>query len=212
MITANFHIHTKYSYDSNLEPSEILKISKKLKFDVLGICDHNTTEGGIQTKKLARDILVLVGQEIKTEYGDIVIFGYEENLKGNLFEILDEAKSKDLFVVLPHPFDKYRNAIGNNLSEEKMKEIIKKIDAIEVFNSRCLSNKSNKKAKEFAAKYNIPGIAASDAHFASELGNARNFLNCNKKEEEIYRTIKKGKITWVGKRTKLLNHIKKLWK
>ncbi len=224
MITANFHIHTKYSHDSNLEPSEILKTAEKLKFDVLGICDHNTTEGAIETRKLAKNILsgttgdrckatnvlVLIGQEIKTEYGDLVVFGTEENLERDLFGLLDKAVSKDLFIVFPHPFDKFRrSAMGNKLSKKKLLDVLKKIDAIEVFNSRCLLDRANKKAQEVAAEFKIPGIAASDAHFASELGNARNFLDCEKNEEEIYKAIKKGKITWTGKRAKSTDLIKK---
>ncbi|MCD6274629.1 MAG: PHP domain-containing protein [Candidatus Aenigmarchaeota archaeon] len=209
MITVNFHIHTKYSHDSNLEPTEILKIAKKLKFDVLGICDHNTTKGGIETKKLTKDILILVGQEIKTEYGDIVIFGTEKNLKGNLFEILNEAKSKKLFVVLPHPFDRFRKtAIGNNLKGKKLREVLKKIDAIEVFNSRCPLDIYNKKAQKIAAEFKIPGIAASDAHFANELNNAKNFLDCKKEESEIYKTIREGKVKWTGKKSKQVNYLK----
>ena len=205
MIIANFHVHTKYSPDSSLEPKEILKVSKKQGVDVLGICDHNTTKGAIRTKELAKNILVLVGQEIKTEYGDLCVFGTEENLRGNLFEIIDRARYNELFIVFPHPFDKFRrSAMGNNLSKKDLNWVLKQIDAIEVFNSRCVLNSANKKAQEVANKFHIPGIAASDAHLASELGNAKNFLDCEIKEEKVYNVIRRNRVQWTGKRSGII--------
>ncbi|MCK4428986.1 MAG: PHP domain-containing protein, partial [Candidatus Aenigmarchaeota archaeon] len=189
-------------------PKKILEISEKLGVNVLGICDHNTTEGAIQTKKLAKNILVLVGQEIKTEYGDLCIFGTEENLKGTLFEIVDRARYNELFIVFPHPFDRFRRAaMGNNLNKKDLMWLLKQIDAIEVFNSRCVLNSANKKAQEVADEFKIPGIAASDAHTAGELGNARNFLDCELKEEEVYNAIRRNRVQWTGKRSALVNRI-----
>jgi hypothetical protein len=209
MLVADFHIHTKYSSDCKTEPNEILDRARKLNFNVLGIADHNTIKGAIETKKIAKDILILVGQEIKTEQGEIIIFGTEENLEGNLLEIIDKARERDLLIILPHPFDKFKSSVGKYLSKYELKELSRKIHAIEVFNSRCFLNKFNKEAQEFSKENKIVGIAGSDAHILNEIDNVRNFLNCEKNEEEIYKAIKLGKLTWSAKSTSKINFLRK---
>jgi len=210
MLIADFHIHTKYSGDCKSEPKEILKTARKLNFNVLGIVDHDTTKGAIETKKLATDILILVGQEIKTEQGEIIIFGTNDKITGSLWEIIDKAIGQGYLIVLPHPFDKFRCSVGRYLSKEELKELSRKIHAIEIFNSGCFLNKFNREAQKFSELNKVVGIAGSDAHLVKEIGNVRNFLNCEKNEEEIYKAIKLGKITWNAKKTKIINFFRKI--
>ncbi len=212
MLRGDFHIHTKYSGDSKIEINDLLEKARKLNFDFLGVTDHNSTKGGIEAKKISKDILVLVGQEVRTEKGELIVFGTEEDLAGTLEEILEIAKERDLFVLLPHPFDKLRGgAVGNHLSEQELLNLENKIDAIEVFNSRCVWGKFNKKAQKFSEDNQIPGVAGSDSHNLEEIGNAVNFLNCDKTEEEILRAIKQNKVTWSAKKTNSLNYLRKLF-
>jgi len=211
MITAYFHIHTKYSHDSKIEPKDIIKIAEKNGIDVLGICDHNTPMGAIEAKRLSKKVLVLIGQEIKTKYGDLMVFGSGESLRRDLFGLLDKAKSSGLFVILPHPFDSLRksSSIGENLTSEQMKEVAGKFDSVEIFNSRCFFNSFNKEAKEFARQNRISGIAGSDAHLLNEIENAKNLLNCEKTEEAVYKAIRSGNLTWRAKKTSKLNYLRK---
>ena len=213
MITACFHIHTKYSHDSKIEPKDLVKMAEKSGIDVLGICDHNTPMGAIETRKLARKTLVLIGQEVKTNFGDIIVFGSSESLRRDLFGLIDKAKSSGLFLILPHPFDPLRKAssIGENLTDEQMKEIAGKLHAVEVFNSRCFFNGFNKEAKEFARQNRLPGIAGSDAHILGEVENAKNLLNCGKSEEEVYKAISSGNLTWRAKKTSKLNYLRRFF-
>jgi len=213
MISACIHIHTKYSPDSPTEPRDLIKFAKKLNLDVLGITDHYTAKGAVETRKLAKEkgILVLIGQEVKTNYGDVLVFGTEANLSTDFFGLLDKAKSEGLLVILPHPFDvmRKRSAVGVNISAEKLSSAAKKLDAIEVFNSRCFLNTYNKQAEEFADSHNLPGIAGADAHLLEELDNARNTINCGKSEEEVYKAIRGGKVVWRGKRTSVFSYVKR---
>jgi predicted metal-dependent phosphoesterase TrpH len=50
------------------------------------------------------------------------------------------------------------------------------VDAIEIFNARCMSPQANHMAKQFATDHNLPGTAGSDAHTAFELGRATMLL------------------------------------
>lgn len=213
MLSACFHIHTKYSHDSKIEPRDIVKFAKKLRINILGITDHNTARGALEVKKMAREseILVLIGQEIKTDCGDMIILGTSEKLERNLFDLLDKAKREKLFTFLPHPFDFFRksSSIGMNLSEDELKLAAEKTDAVEVFNSRCFLNQFNQKAEKFSKSNRIPGLAGTDAHVLNELGNAINYMDCEKSEKEVYKAIKSGKVSWRCRKTSVFNYLRR---
>ena len=53
-----------------------------------------------------------------------------------------------------------------------MLKIIDRVDAIEIFNARCMIPSDNDKAIAFAQRHNLIGTAGSDAHTTSEYGRA----------------------------------------
>ena len=73
-LIADFHIHSKCSYDSLMSPEGIVKRAKKVGLTCVAITDHNTIRGGIEGEKyeLTYGVEVIVGAEIKTDCGDII--------------------------------------------------------------------------------------------------------------------------------------------
>ena len=51
------HVHTKYSFDSSIEPKTLLKVAKKKGINTLIITDHGTIKGGVLTKKAKMIVL-----------------------------------------------------------------------------------------------------------------------------------------------------------
>ena len=161
---ACFHIHTKYSFDSLMHPKKILKICKKLGVDVVYITDHNTIKGSLEASKYKRDLKidVILGIEIKTQYGDIIGVDINEEISSKDFEeVLDKIKSQGGISILPHP---YRG-------HYKIEYLASKVDLIEVWNGHCTPYE-NQKAFELSKKFNSPPVVGSDAHLYSELDNA----------------------------------------
>lgn len=182
----DLHVHSKYSYDSNLSPEKIIKSAKKKGLNGVAITDHNTILGGIETSKINKDkdFHVIVGEEIKTEYGDIVALFIREEIKARNFEdVLEEIKSQEGLSVLAHPFRHFK-------SPEK---IINKLDLVEGFNARSKAE-DNLKAIEIAKRYNKALCAGSDVHFSFELGMGRTIAN-----EEIEESLRKGDCEIEGK-------------
>lgn len=174
---ADFHIHSKYSYDSLLSPGTILKAAKKQGLDVIAITDHETITGGVETKKLNtdRDLLVIVGTEIQTEIGDIIgLFLTNEIQSRHSVDVIKEIKSQGGYVILPHP------CRGHTFNEY----VIANSDAIEVFNSRS-TNDQNRDALDLAKKFKKPFIAGSDAHFASEIGRGKVKITLSSNQRDI---------------------------
>jgi len=160
----DLHIHSKYSFDSLLSPRTILKVSKREGLTGIAVTDHNTIRGALEIKKINkdRDFTVIIGSEISTDIGDIIGLCINEEIKSrNSIEVIKDIKDQDGFVVLPHPFR------GHKLDQCT----IEQFDAIEVFNGRS-TPEENIKALRLAECYNKPFTAGSDAHFATEIGNA----------------------------------------
>jgi len=165
----DLHIHSKYSYDSLLSPEKIIKIAKKKGLNGAAITDHNTIKGGIEGLKANNDtdFQLIVGAEIKTNIGDIIGLGLNEEIKcRNWEDVIDEIHSQGGVAILPHP---YR---GHKLVEE----LAMRVDVIEVFNART-PKELNKKAYELALKFQKGISAGSDAHVSFEIGRGTVVIN-----------------------------------
>lgn len=161
----DLHIHSKYSYDSFQKIETIIKVAKKRGLNGIAITDHNTLKGGLEAFKINKDpdFEVIVGSEIKTEYGDILGIYLNEEIKTMSFEeVVDEIKSQDGLVILPHPYRQY----------ETPENIIRKVDVVEGFNAR-VTKSFNEKSSLLAEKYDKGKSAGSDAHLNYEIGKGR---------------------------------------
>lgn len=184
----DLHIHSKYSYDSILDPERIIKIAKKKGLNGVAITDHNTIKGGVKASKINKnpDFQVIVGAEIKTNIGDIIgLWLNEEIRKREWEEVVDEIHAQGGVVILPHP---YR---GHKIVEE----VAKRVDVIEVFNARS-PKEVNKKAYELAMKLQKGISAGSDAHLSFEIGRGTVIVNSDLKKELLYSNVKiTGKVS-----------------
>jgi len=199
----DMHIHTKYSYDSDLEPKIIVKLAKIRGLNGVAITDHNTLEGIEKMKKLKFDFLLVQGCEIKTTSGEILAYGIQEEIEKELSfeETLDRVHEQGGIAIAPHPFDIFRRNFGENLKEG--------IDGVEIFNARCTFDQFNRLAFLEAKKRKLAFTAGSDAHLASEIGNAYTIFNSNVSEEdEILKLIRKRECKVSGRRSIPLVHLK----
>ncbi|MGB7001848.1 MAG: PHP domain-containing protein [Halobacteriota archaeon] len=196
----DLHIHSKYSSDGVLELEKIIKIATKRGLNGIAITDHNTIKGGLKAKKYETDdFKVIVGSEIMTERGEIIGLFLEEEIKSkDVQDVISEIDEQNGITVIPHPFDELRHSAFHPAEEDA-----KFIDCIEGFNSRCIYQKYNKKAVEFAMKHNLTITAGSDAHFSNEIGNAGIIAEI----EDAREAIMKNDVAIFGKRSSLVNHV-----
>jgi len=199
MCFIDFHIHSKYSFDSLLEPRTIIKVARKKNLLGVAVTDHNTIRGGIETSKINNidndnNFVVIVGIEVKTNFGDLIgLFLNEEIKSRDFFEVADNIREQGGIDVLPHPFRTFSEI-------NFLKEIVKHIDVIEGFNARMKSDILNKKAQSFAKDHNLPLIAGSDAHFTHEIGRGlTKFQEEHLEIDEIRTSILHNKCRLYGK-------------
>jgi len=161
MLRLDLHIHSHYSEDATGSPKDLMKSLKKKGLNGMAITDHNTVDGGINSLKLkSKDFVVIPGVEISTKDGHIIALNVKENLKKNLTveETVDNILDIGGLPIVPHLF---RNMSG--IKREKLKIVLPKISAIEVFNS-CSLPKTNLKTSKIAREFSLGGTGGSDAH------------------------------------------------
>jgi len=187
----DLHLHTNFSYDGLSSPREIVEAAISKNLDCICITDHGETKGAIEAISLAKGILVLPGIEIKSREGDILGINIREKIEDNLpaVETIEKIISLGGLAVICHPFDFLLFFKGIEKFAQFFQE---KMVAIEIFNASVFFNVLNKVAAKFCNDFNLPFIAASDAHSPEFVGKA--YLEIPKENlspEEILTEIKK---------------------
>lgn len=182
-IKADLHIHSRMSYDSKMCLKKIISVSKKKGIEVIGITDHERLNIDYIDNHENRDVLIIKGQEIDTEYGDIIGLFLNEEIKTKKFlEVIRNIKSQKGVVLLPHPA---RNHILIN-------EVLKEVDIIEGYNAKS-GKSANEMSKRLANKINKNYIAGSDAHNYYEIGMGVIELDIEEKKiDNIKNALLKG--------------------
>lgn len=170
MITVELHTHTYYSKDSLTRPEDFIAECRRKKLDRAAVTDHNTTAGAFKLKAMAPD-LIIVGEEIKTDSGEIIAYFLSEEVPMGLpvREAIARVRDQGGIVGVSHPADRLR---AEAMGIDRLLPIVDLVDALEVFNARCIYSEDNATATAIAAEYGKPGFAGSDAHTLTELGRA----------------------------------------
>ena len=216
MLKLDLHVHSQYSEDGAGTPEVIIKSLQKKGIHGMAITDHNTVEGSLKALKVApKDFIVVSGVEISTAEGHIIALNIKENIPKGLSVVETVEKIIDLngVPIIPHL---YRTMSG--IKEDKLKKIVEKISAIEVFNS-CSVPVTNLKIAKLAKELMLGGTGGSDSHHPNYVGWGYTTINTTDfRIDSILSEINKGK-TW-GKgetlplsyrRDRMLNSIKQFF-
>jgi predicted metal-dependent phosphoesterase TrpH len=192
MVSVDFHSHTIFSNDSHTRPESLIATSRRHRLDRVVITDHNTIAGALAAHALDPE-LVIIGEEIMTTHGEILAAYVTEEIPPGLSpqETIKCLRSQGAFISVSHPFDSWRSGAWKL---EYLLEIAPLVDAIEIFNARCMIPAGNQRASEFARQKHLPGTAGSDAHAAFELGAATLLLPQFVDPDELRIVIREGKV------------------
>lgn len=190
MLRVEFHCHTEASHDSLTTPRDLVNAARRKGIDRLIITDHNTISGARAAQILDPE-LVIVGEEIMTTHGELLAAFVTEEVPPRLSpaKTIRRLKAQGAFISVSHPFDGLR---AGGWGEQALLEILPQVDAIEVYNSRCMLPGFNRAARQFAERHNIPGTVGSDAHAAFEVGRSVLLLDQFADPEEMRKVIRTG--------------------
>ena len=163
-------MHTRYSYDSLIDPERLVNRCIQVGLNCIAVTDHNSLAGARAVKEIA-PFKVILGEEIKTFAGEIIGLFLTEEIPPGLSpeETIRRIKEQGGIVSLPHPFDRMgRSPLASNY----IRDLLPYIDIIEGFNARTILQKDNNHARDFAVEENLLVTSVSDAHTLGELGRS----------------------------------------
>jgi predicted metal-dependent phosphoesterase TrpH len=189
-----------YSSDGVMTPEQLVTRARATGLDGLAVTDHGTIRGALELARLKTDdLLVIVGAEMMTDQGEVIgLFLREEVQEYELERVVEAIRRQGGIAVVPHPFDSLRKS-AFPIGEEQAHLA----DAIEVFNSRCLLQRYNRQAREYAARHGLPGVAGSDAHYPSEVGTAGVIVE----DRNVKDAIQQGRLTVFGRHSSPVMHM-----
>ena len=203
-IKADLHTHSKLSFDGKDSVEDLLEMASFVGLDAIAITDHDEIDASLEAEKKSStyDIIAIPGMEVTSDVGHVLAIGIRERVdKGLSFEeTVERIQELGGVAVVPHPFQKTRHGVGVKISNERLS----KVDAIEVYNSRLITGRGNRRAKDFAKKYGIAMTGGSDAHVARMVGMAGVKVQTEEGTvESIIESIREGKMEVWGQRTPL---------
>ncbi|HSH37095.1 PHP domain-containing protein [Schnuerera sp.] len=184
------HIHeNKYSSDSFIDLKKAIDMAKLIGLD--GICmtnhDNNDLRNDLGDSVKINGVLVIVGAEILTHQGDILVFGLKDIPKEKMHaeELLRLVKKHGGVAIAAHPF---RN--NNRGLEGHLHEVADILDGVESFNGSTYSY-HNLYAYATATQLGLPSLGASDAHVMDRIGKyATKFYDTIRDSKDFVEAIK----------------------
>ena len=163
----DMHIHTRYSNDSHMELEDAIVYAKDIGLDGLCVTDHESMDAQAEAATLAQkhDFLVLVGMEVLTRQGDLLIFGLEEVPRPlmDAGALVREVTWRGGIAISAHPFRNNERGLGNHINQ------LSQLSGIEVLNGSTLAH-HNLQALHLSRKLGLPGLGGSDAHQVDRIG------------------------------------------
>jgi predicted metal-dependent phosphoesterase TrpH len=193
----------------------VIAACEKKGLDGVAVTDHNTIEGALIVRKIAPpNFVVIVGEEIRTKEGEILGYFLKEEIPAqrSIEETIERTKDQGGLVGIPHPFGSFRKS---NIKISALERIIERVDFIEVFNSRNIFAKDDKKALILSQEKVLPPLIGSDAHLSCEVGKAYVEIDFFNNPQEFLQKLHSARLftdrgpLWVHFVTKWLKLIRK---
>jgi predicted metal-dependent phosphoesterase TrpH len=156
---------------------DLIEEAKRIGLDGICLTEHNRIWDPEQIADLREkhNFLILRGNEITTDQGDMIVFGLEKEVEGivKLEELRGEVLKAGGFMIVAHPFRGFLIfGVGKlGLTPEKAMErpLFKLVDAVETMNCK-VTEKENEFATKVATGLRLPATGGSDAHQISAVG------------------------------------------
>ncbi|WP_135304608.1 PHP domain-containing protein [Haloarcula amylovorans] len=202
MLSVELHTHSALSHDGRDSVELLLEQASGIGLDALAITDHDEISASQRAAELAPEygLVGITGMEVTSTAGHVLALGIDEAVPAGLSfaETLDRIREHNGLAVVPHPFQESRHGVLEHISKDELAEA----DAIEVYNSRLLTGRSNRQAERFARRRGLPMTAGSDAHIAEMVGQAVTKVDADERSvEAILDAIRAGRTTVEGERT-----------
>lgn len=203
---ADLHIHTTYS-DGTASVCDVLERAAASHLPVIAITDHDTIDGALKGRRLARQfgVEVIIGEEVSTREGHLLALFIESELPPHrpVTETIAAVHAQGGLCIAAHPYDWASASLGQTRLRVADRHHhpwhVWKVDALEVFNAGLSwpRNKRNQMAQRVAQELNIPAVGGSDSHSLATVGCGYTFFP-GTSADDLYRAIVGNTVSWGG--------------
>lgn len=188
----DLHIHTSpRSPCSNIGLKELIQRAVQRGLDGLCLTEHQVLWRPDEVQALADEsgIRIFRGNEFTTNLGDILVFGFEKDIKEVLpiQELREQVQDAGGFMIAAHPFRDFKTfGVGQlqmTVEQACRRKVFQFVDAVEVKNGK-VSDSANDMAGNVALQLGLPGTGGSDAHVPSEIGKWVTVLQRDVRDEQ----------------------------
>jgi predicted metal-dependent phosphoesterase TrpH len=202
VLSVELHAHSALSYDGRDPVELLLAQAQAVGLDALAVTDHDEIDASLRAAELADDygLVGIPGMEVTSADGHVLAIGVDSAVPAGLpfSDTLTEIRDRGGIAIVPHPFQSSRSGVAPNVSRAELASA----DAIEVYNSRLLTGRANRKAEKFARRNDLPMTAGSDAHIAEMVGQAVTRVGADDHSVgAVLDAIRAGETSVEGKRT-----------
>jgi hypothetical protein len=202
VLSVELHAHSELSHDGRDPVDLLLAQAEAVGLDAIAVTDHDEINASLEAAEVAGEygLLGIPGMEVTSAAGHVLALGVEKLVPAGLAftETLDRIHEQGGVAVVPHPFQSSRHGVAAKISRDELA----RADAIEVYNSRLLTGRANRKAERFAVERGLPMTAGSDAHISEMVGQAVTEVDADERSVQgILDAIVEGRTSVVGSRT-----------
>jgi predicted metal-dependent phosphoesterase TrpH len=200
-MTIDLHVHTyPASPCGSASVDSLIEEAKRIGLDGICLTDHNHVWDPAHVEELRQrhGFLILRGNEITTNQGDILVFGLEKDIQGivDLKELRNEVEKADGFMIVAHPFRGFLivgvDQAGLTPDKAMERPLFNYVDAVEVLNGK-VTERENRFALQVTQGLGLPTTGGSDAHEVAEVGvYATEFHEVIQSEQDLIAALKEG--------------------
>jgi len=179
----DLHIHTRPRSCSAIDPGELAQQARRVGLDGLCLTEHNCLWDPREINELAGEggLCIFQGNEITTNQGDVLVFGYEEKVTGVLTiqDLRKKVEAVGGLLIAAHPFRGFLlfgiTQLQMNVDQASRRPIFQYVDGVEIFNCK-VTEEENEMALRVSERLGLLGLAGSDAHRLEEVGRCVTIL------------------------------------
>jgi len=198
----DLHIHTRpRSACSAIDPPELIKEARRAGLDGFCLTEHQRlwTPQELEAISGERGLRIIQGNEITTNQGDVLVFGYKEDIKGVVMiqDLRQEVKKAGGLMIAAHPFRGFLlfgiTQLRMDLEQACRRTVFQYVDAVEILNCK-VTDPENEMARQVAERLGLLGVAGSDAHRLDEVGGCVTILERDvRTEQELMEELRAGR-------------------
>jgi hypothetical protein len=174
----DLHVHTRpRSSCSGIDPQDLGAEARRIGLDGVCLTEHQSLWDPAEVRALAREsgVRFFRGNEITTNQGDILVFGFEEDVKGvvSIQDLRPAVEAAGGLMIAAHPFRGFLlfgiAQLQMSLEQAAHRSVFRQVDGLEILNCK-VTEPENAMARRVAEHLGLLGVAGSDAHRLEELG------------------------------------------